>query len=743
MKATLIKRCLWNCCFLTGLVAVPDKADPQILYDVNGTVYDQRTGASLGGVSISIETQNKRIATDSSGHFLIQHLPAGKHTILLHLIGYTDIRREIFLSTDTVLSFSMQSDPIQLQSLTITDSSGHNDPSYKARAITVSSRNLEEKLGRTVAETIANEPGIAQRTMGPAPARPVLRGLGGNRLLVLEDGEKTGDLSSTSADHAVVIDPIGSTSIEVIRGPAALLFGSNTVGGIINVRRERIPASVPPQISGNISTQSETVNDGLGGDVTVVIPYQNLVATVGTEGRLSGDLRTPNGKLNNTEIHTHSYFVGGGYIRDRFRLGIETSRYVTEYGIPGGFLGGHKNGVTIELERSNIDSYFEYGINHDVIQRFVLRTSYNRYFHRELELEDVCGVGFGVLQYNATAQLMLSPSWLRGGGTLGVWAEYRDYAQTCLTFTPDAIERAAAAYLYKEIYVDSLLFKTAFRFDYRSTSPEAIDTNKTGIIRRRDFQGISASLAMQFPIAKSITMEGTVLRSFNAPGIEELFSEGPHIAAYSYEIGNANLSSESGVSLEWTTRFRREHTKITASFFRNWFDRYIYASNTGEYEYGPGETGRLLRYQYRGRDAHFYGFELSADVQPLKQFSLGGNISFVRGKVADDNSNLPLIPPLQGHVWIGYSPRTSLLTKLRIRAADKQDKLGEFEEPTAGYIVFDLLSQYHFSTKKILHSLILNVENIASTEYRNHLSRVNAVMPEAARNFKLLYRLQF
>ena len=164
---------------------------------------------------------------------------------------------------------------------------------------------MRQHLGTTIAESLDQEPGISMRSMGPAPARPVLRGLGGERLLVLENGGRTGDLSQTSSDHALVIDPLTADRMEIIRGPGALEFGSNALGGVINVVRESILSSVPDRLHMTLTGQLQSVSSGAAGGAALSLPLgQHFAARADASWRTAGDVNTPERSLSNTDLET-------------------------------------------------------------------------------------------------------------------------------------------------------------------------------------------------------------------------------------------------------------------------------------------------------------------------------------------------------------------------------------------------------------------------------------------------------
>ena len=196
--------------------------------------------------------------------------------------------------------------------------------------------------------------------MGPAPARPVLRGLSGDRLLVLEDGERTGDLSATSSDHAVAIEPMTTERIEVVRGPGTMLYGSNALGGVVNVVRGYVPAEQPQGRNGSFTWQAESVTGGLSAGLAFEQPLGPLAMRFDSSLRNAGDVSTPRGPLANTDIRTGNGSLGVSLVRPWGHLGVSGSLYDSEYGIPPDPEGGHPLGISILLERQHLESRAEF-----------------------------------------------------------------------------------------------------------------------------------------------------------------------------------------------------------------------------------------------------------------------------------------------------------------------------------------------------------------------------------------------
>ena len=349
---------------------------------------------------------------------------------------------------------------------------------------------------------------------------------------------------------------------------------------------------------------------------------------------------------------------------------------------------------------------------------------------------------FGVLSHHLGALAHLEPLGPVADGAAGVWYEYRNYAAAGLNFTPASEEYAGALYTYQETEAGPWSASAALRFDVRRVEPREERVSRTvGRIRSRDFGGFSAGLSSHYRATSSLTLGSTLMRTFRAPGIEELFSEGPHLAAYSYEVGNASLDSERGQGLEVFAEYRRRDGQINLAFFRNAIDGYIFPKNTG---------GRSLRradlflYRMVGESVLMHGVEAAFDWNLARAFRGAGTLGYVRGRLTDlDDEPLPRLPPLQGRVTLSWEPSEALKAAAALRLAADQDRPGEFEEPTEGYAVLDLSGEHHVHWGGRLHTLSLTLENATDAVYRNHLNRVKEILPEPGRNLRILYKMFF
>lgn len=730
---------------IASVVAVLLGTGPARAATVQGRIFDAESGAPVPWVDVQIDTGQGPFAvlSDPAGAFVFTNVPDGEHTLRASRIGYRE-HRETFLvrSVDDVvaLEVSLRASAVALETVDVSGTTVEREDDLYAdqTPVRVTGQELRERMGTTVADVLTDHGGVSEESMGPAPARPVVRGLSGNRVLILEDEIGTGDLSGTSPDHALVVDPLNASRIEVLRGPATLLYGSSVLGGVINVRREAVPLSRPERVRASIRYMGDTVNEGSAGRLSVTGPLGDLVYSVDAMGRTGDDVHTPIGDMRNTQIDAWNGSAGLSWVDEHAHVGVAVGRYDSDYGIPGGFLGGHPNGVDIELERRRYLLHAGRHFDDGPVESVELFGGYSRYFHREIESSGLCGVSFGLLNHQWTQRTHLKPApW--GRSILALQFQHRDFAQGCLSFVPPTIERTVAAAAYNEVEWGPMRWTAGVRGEFRDVDPSRRDENKAGVIRGRSFAGTGASIAAAVDHGRVATTTLTLTRSFRAPGLEELFSEGPHLAAFSYEVGNADLDSETGNGVELRFDWRGSRLSGALTGFYNRFDGFIHPVDTGELEFGPGSEGFLERWQYRGSDTQMVGGEARLTWRATRRLELRAETSYVRATDLDLDAPLPRMPPLSGRVSARL--RTGEWTwAAHARGAGEQGRVSEFEEPTSGYLTYGASVEWNRLGEGTFQSVMLRADNLTDAEYRNHLSRIRSILPEPGRNVTLMVR---
>lgn len=721
---------------------------------VEGIVIDAETDEPISYAYLFLGGINRSQTTHSDGTFTFKDIPEGTYSIKLQRIGYKTQTIEVSIDDTLKVTLTMTPTILEDKGVEVVGQREYGSSNHLENASqNISGASLRQNLSTTLANTLEDIPGLSTRSLGSAPGRPVMRGLGGERLMILQDGERTGDVSSQSSDHAVSIDPMSAEEIQISRGPSALEYGSNAIGGVINVVRNQVPSSIPNHLHGTASLQGETVNTGTAAGIEFGLPLGNSFA-LKANGNLRStlDTETPEGTLENSGIFSTNNSIGLGYIKPWGHTGISSNIYFNNYGIPPDSLGGHPNGVNIEMEKFQFEGTSEIIVDRPFLRKLEVDLSHKTYFHQEIESSGAVGTEFGVLTTNASVKADHNKLTLFDEGKMGIWAEQKNYAVNGAN-TPDSDSYSLSAFLIEEKNFGPLHLEFGARLDHTTVMPDAENQSIQNIeIRDRSFTALASSANAVYDWSSGFFTGASIIHSFRAPSQEELFSQGQHLATYSYEVGNPELDPERGLGKEIYFRYRKSNARAELTFFHNGFSNFNYATNTGERR--PEFLGGYPIYQFTGTEAVLKGVEFSSQLQLFSNWVLSGSLSYTHGKrklfETEQNQQgtdaewtpLPMIPPLKGNIELSYN-NDGLKIGTKGKWAAEQNRTGEFETSTDGYTTLNLFSQYRFQKWDLLHTLSLNANNIFNTTYRNHLSRIKEIYPEPGRNISLLYRVYF
>ncbi|MDE2889341.1 MAG: TonB-dependent receptor [Gemmatimonadota bacterium] len=707
---------------------------------IEGYVFDGETRLPIRNVNVHSEDHTTGTSTDEKGRFVL-HLSLGIHSLSLTHVGYLETRHELNISAakHPVVYLELARLDHRLDPIDVVAKRAETrfEELHEATRV-LSGDELRKKYSITLAETMKNELGVAIRSMGPAPARPVIRGLSGDRVQINVDGIQSQDLSATSADHAVTVETFNAERLEIIRGPRTLLHTSTAGGGVINVVKHKIPEIRPGRFFGSVGAYGETANRGYFSSAALTAPVGPLALYAETTYRDTRDIRTPVGRLANTPINTRTYTLGTSYAGDRGYVGGSFDQFETQYGIPGGFIGAHPNGADLDIIRRVFDGKVVYRFGGRTADRF--EAGFTKAYYRHVEYESSGSIGSEFLfhDYSGDLKLYLNSGNREQNTVLTAGFEHRNLKLGGYVFTPPTRRQDVHFGLYHETIYRNIELQAAARYAYAAFDPRSQLITNQRLDVDRTFHAWSAAFSPLVPITEQLTAGFSLSRSQRAPTIEELYNEGPHLAAYTFEKGNVELNAERSFGAEAFLHYLRPGFDLVFTGFWNEFGNYIAPRNTGEINWAQ----LLPIYAAEGIDARMTGVESHLKWRPNARLELEMKLSHVRGENRDDRMPLPEMPPLKfvgsatyRHPWLTGGGTMEWTAG--------QDRVDTYEDPTDGYSVFGVYVQRDFHMNQARHSLILSLENLFDTEYRNHLSRVRSVMPETGRSLKLNYKLYF
>jgi iron complex outermembrane recepter protein len=741
---------------------------------ITGVVVDAETGAPIAAAQVRLRELQRGDLTRADGRFRFAGVAAGTYTLSAQRIGYAPQTRTLTVAAGATGEVRLELRPTALEvaGVVVTGTGRERGAGEAYRPTSVlSEARLRRELGATVSATIAGEPGIHEQYNGPAANQPVIRGMGGDRVLVLEDGQRTGDLYGTGADHAVAVDPLTAERIEVVRGPAGLLYGSNALGGVINVIREEVPASLPERVTTTASLQAESVFRGVASGAAVLVPAGRVALRAELSGRQAGDTRTPLGVLGSTGMRGLNGSTAASLIASWGYAGASVRHHRLDHGVPGEFggvaiPGAHPGGVEVESQRTTGRVRAAHLRGFGPFRALELDGGIVRYLHDEIEGRGPRGerwIGTSFDQLAGDARLLARHEHglgdLRTEGAFGL-----TYAGTDLRGSGSAPglrsarEQALAAFVYEELGWGRVSFQAGARYDRVAVTPYSTRPIVVGRgaeareipVAPRTFGGLSGSVATLWEAAPGLSLGVSLARAFRAPAIQELFSDGPHLADFSFDIGNPALEPEVGHGLDLFARVSLPRLELEASLFANALSNYIHHQATGEID---ARFGRFPVFAARGDDALFRGAEGRVQWEPARRLVLEGTVSHVRATRTATDDPLPDIPPLTGLLGLRYE-RAAWFASAGWRGAAAQNRVpreilspireGEAirpQGPTPGYALWNAGLGLRWSEGGRFHTVTLNLLNVFDEVWRDHLSRVKQIAPQPGRNLQLLYRV--
>jgi len=627
---------------------------------------------------------------------------------------------------------------------------------------------LNREVRTSIGETLARQPGVSATSFGPTASAPVIRGLSGDRIRVLTDGIGTLDLSSAGPDHSISINPITAERIEVLRGPAALLFGSSAIGGVVNVIDTRIPRHVPPNAvgvnaivqygsaanerSGNASIDvpiaghfvihadgnaSDTDDLDIGGHVLSKTLREQALASPDPDIQALADLK---GKLPNSEARSREGAIGAAYVDGDLNVGFSVTRHTQKYGVPIRYSldpAIEAEAPTIDLEQTRYDARAEVPLG-GFFSRVRARGGYSDYHHDELEADGSIGSSFYSKGGEGRLELVQSDKsgW---GGTSGV--QYLDRNARIRgdeKFLPDSSQKQTGLFTLQTYVSGPWRVEGGARVEFSQLDAQA-DAQIATPAHSLDFTTVSGSIGAQYEIAPGWRAGLSLSHSERAPSIEELFANGPHGGSQSFEVGNPLLDPEKGNSVEFTLHHARGPVHLTANLFYTRFSNFIYQAPSGAVE------DDLPVFDFAEGKANYYGFELQGDAKLGKALGIDWGAELQGDMVHATIKSFgpaPFIPPFRV-LGALTGARGQFDGRVEVERAFAHNRTAPLETDTAGYTLVNASLDYHPFEANPALTLSLLANNIFDVDARRSTSQLKDFAPLAGRDIRLSARLSF
>ena len=632
----------------------------------------------------------------------------------------------------------------------------------------LSGTDLAREVRSTIGDTLARQPGVSSTSFGPNASRPVLRGFQGDRIRVLTDGIGSFDVSSTSADHAVAINPLTADRVEVLRGPAALQFGSSAIGGVVNVLDKRIPRRVPDEAAhlDATATYGSAADERSGGAAVDVAAGGPLVLHLDgsylktddleigghvlskdlrAQARASADpdiraLADLKDRLPNSAARTWDVAGGASIITDGGNLGFSISRYDSLYGVPVRYSldpDAEAEQVRLHVKQTRADARAEVDLGDGFFERLRGRFGWADYRHSEIDESGAVGTTFFNQGLEGRVELAQAK---RGGwrGAVGGQLFIRDFDVVGEEkFVPKNSTVQGGVFTLQEFDLGAVKAEVGARYEHTNVDAAADPVIGNPDISRR-FNAFSGSVGASVELVDDWRLGLNLSRTERAPSAEELFANGPHAGTQAFEAGDPTLIKEKSWGIEGVLRGQGDGYSLEASLFYNKFDDFIFEQPTGEVEDG------LPVFQYLQAGARYYGFEAEGSLRlaELGGFTINADAvaDYVRATVKDVGP-APRIPPLR---VLGGLEAQGDAVNARIEAewTSKQTRTAAFETETGGFTMVNAsLSWKPFGTDTT--TILLAANNIFDVNARRHASFLKDYAPLAGRDIRVTARVSF
>jgi len=743
-----------------------------IAQTISGTALNENQ-IPLQNVTVKIAALHRTATTDESGKFSFGNVPKGEYVVSLTMIGYKSVAMPVTVTSDTLSMYVvLSSSPLELPSVTVT---AEPQPSSLLEsplsASVIEGRQLERERGQSVGQTIEYAPGVAAFSGGPLSMKPVIRGLSAQRVLVMAGGVR---LESQTWDEpqSPEINVLDVDRIEIVRGPNSVLYGSDALGGVVNIVRSDLQSANEgaPTLRGLFTGNFYTNSPQAAGGISFHGANGDWNYRGNFTARDAGDYSAPSGTTaNGTRVEAGKVFNSGGneidgnasvgttqnwgsivfdatHFGQKYFIAPEPGRKEYELNVNTMTYDSIPAAPSQEILHETGSVYADLPLS---IGRLEMTGTYQRNSRKEegaaeSEADEKKKEDLGI---KPEAQLVLNTvsfdaklSHRPAGsfdGTVGISATYQaNSTEGQNAIIPDFTSLNAAAFGYEEYRATSALrFTGGVRFDARRLDADA-NTQLGNAAQTIDYDATTGSVGLSWNAAEPLTLTASAGRGWRAPVAAELFFKGSDEGAVRYKIGDSALTPEVSFNLDCSVRYSTPGLAGEFSLYRNRIDRYIYLLPTGM------QVAGLDSYRYTQANATLVGGDLSFQAELARWCVLLGGADKVRGTNDETDSPLPLIPA--DRVFGGFRFNEESLVgvmnpyaTIRVRHMFAQNKLGLFETPTPSYDVVDLGvgGEVTVSAQKFMVDIV--VENALDKGYYDHLSRYKEFALDPGRDVEL------
>ena len=737
------------------------------VFTLTGKVLDKSSGKVLPGASVYLPEIKKGTIADADGKFKLQ-LEAGSYVMEISYVGYATDVENVVLQKNTELNFTLVSSVLEGGNVIVTSFLSATSTRRTPTPVTIIKK---EELFRGVAtnliDALSKVPGVSQVTTGPAISKPIIRGLGYNRVVVINDGVRQ-EGQQWGDEHGIEIDEYNVSRIEVLKVPASLIYGSDALAGVINII-SNVPVS-EGVIKGNYSSNYQTNNRLFGNHFDIAGNKKGLLWGFNLSQKQAGDYKNKyDGNVFNSRFFERN---GGGYVGLDKNWGysmLSFSNFYQHLGIVEGDrsddgqfmmlknIGGIAEEVIVDAAEAKrfmprvpmqkiqhtkytLDNNIKIG-NDRLKATFGLQRNQRMEFGNVLDLNEK-ELYFDLSTFNYAIQYLMEEknNWKNTYGVNGMQQKNTNKGEEALV--PDYNSFDIGAFYYTQKRTDKTSWSGGLRYDQKWMNyiNPAQDDNKES---NKKFSNISGAIGVAHDLSEKLTIKFNIARGFRAPNMAELASFGAHEGTNRFEYGNEALISEKSLQFDAALEWSNEHMSVAGNVFYNTVNDYIFYQKLTAKSGGDSiivENGDdLYAFAFRQKDAHLYGAELNVDFHPhpLDWLHVENSVSLIRGQfkeALDGSTNLPGIPSAR---WLSEIRIEMFKKSKAIRNSFinfQLDNVFAQNNPFEGYNTETVTSAYTllnigFSTQvqrknKTLFNVSLVGQNMADVAYQNHLNRL-------------------
>ncbi|MBX3278565.1 MAG: TonB-dependent receptor [Acidobacteria bacterium] len=743
-------------CLIALSVLLPVAALGQGMGVVRGKVTLEDTGKPLHRVHILLLPLQREVETDDDGKFEFRDVPPGRYDIAARIDRVPEVVQMIQVSEGQTLDLDFRIRLRVVRDQVTVTGSGTAETSFNSiQSVTsLGATEIAEKNAISLGELLDNQLGIAKRSFGPGNSRPVIRGFDGDRVLVLQDGMRIGSLGFQSGDHAEPIDPLSVDRIEVVKGPATLLYGSNGIGGVVNAIGEHNEAH--EGLRGYVTGLGATNNYHSGGSGGLEFGTKTLSFWGSGGGQRAGDYDTPLGRVTNSFSRNGNATGGFGYFPEKGFFSVDYHYDWRRYGIPFDpddvdeivNLKMKRHSVHVRAGARDLDSYIR-GIDGSI--------QYNRYGHQEINAEEnevETDFRNRLFAYRTVFEQQRKGVY---SGNFGFSGFYRDFETIgAEALAPPTTQNNFAAYALQRFDLTRAVLQFGGRVEHNSYKPTGLND--------RSFTGFSGAAGLRVPLWEGGAFVVNYSHNFRAPSLEELYNNGPHPGNAVFEIGNPLLRRESSDGIDISLRHSSGRARAEVNFFYYRLRDFIFLAPTGEIhgeddheddhddhdddddhhddDHDHGHGRGLPVAEYRQGTSRYTGIEARFDFALHPNLWINTGLDYVNAELTSSNTPIPRIPPLRGRIGFEALYKGFRFNPEVVMVRD-QGRIFPLETRTAGYTMFGLTASYTIARQHVAQVISLNAFNLGNRLYRNHLSFIKDFAPEIGRGVRLTYTLRF